>query len=111
MGTAEVPAGRPDDAERPDRSTEPTEEELLRTAVRRLNARAWGIAFGLLAGGGLFLATAILVIRGGPDPGAHLSLLSNYFPGYRVTWAGSFLGFVYAFVLGYGAYSVVSAVV
>ena len=24
-----------------------------------------------------------------------------YFPGYRVTFAGSLIGFVYAFVLGY----------
>lgn len=72
--------------------------------------RAWGIAFGLLAGGGLFLATAILVVRGGPDPGAHLGLLSNYFPGYRVTWAGSALGFVYGFVLGYGVGRVIGSV-
>ena len=80
------------------------DEDLeLGRALARLNARAWGIAAGLLAGGGLFLATVALVIRGGPNPGPHLALLGAYFPGYTVSVAGSFIGFVYGFVLGYGA--------
>ncbi len=73
----------------------------LRLAVARLNERAWGITVGLLFGVGLFAATIILVIRGGPHPGPHLSLLKVYFPGYRVTVLGAVLGFIYAFVLGY----------
>ncbi len=77
------------------------EGQNLNAAILRLNARAWGIAFGLLMGGGLFLATIVLVIKGGPDVGQHLSLLSVFFPGYRVTVVGSLIGFVYAFVLGY----------
>ena len=75
---------------------------LLQTAIRRLNARAWGIATGLLLGFGLFMATNLLIVQGGPDVGRHLSLLSVYFPGYRVTFLGSLIGFVYAFVIGYG---------
>ena len=78
------------------------QEQALSDAILRLNARAWGWAFGLLAGGGLFLATVILVVRGGPDPGRHLALLSVFLPGYSVTWGGAFLGFVYLFVIGYG---------
>lgn len=78
----------------------PSPEEL-RVAVRRLNARAWGIAGGLVCGIGLFLATVILVLRGGEVVGPHLGLLSVYFPGYSVTLLGSLIGFVYAFVLGY----------
>jgi hypothetical protein len=73
----------------------------LRLAIARLNERAWGITMGLLLGLGLFLATNILVIRGGANPGPHLSLLRVYFPGYRVTFLGSVIGFVYAFVVGY----------
>lgn len=73
----------------------------LRRAIRRLNARAWGIAGALVMGLGLFLATNILVIRGGENVGAHLGLLRYYFPGYSVTFVGSLIGFVYAFVLGY----------
>jgi len=77
-------------------------EVVLQTAIRRLNARAWGIAVGLLMGGGLFLATNLLVMQGGPDVGKHLQLLHVYFPGYTVTFIGSLIGFVYAFVIGYG---------
>ena len=76
------------------------EEQDLNTAILRLNGRAWGIALGLLLGGGLFLATMVLVIKGGPDVGQHLKLLSVFFPGYRVTMLGGLIGFVYAFVLG-----------
>ena len=78
-----------------------TTERELRRAVVKLNERAWGAAFALLAGFGLFLATNILVVRGGSNVGAHLGLLRNYFPGYSVTVFGSLIGFVYAFVLGY----------
>lgn len=46
------------------------------------------------------IATVWLVVRGGDDVGQHLSLLSFFLPGYRVTWAGSLLGLVYGFVLG-----------
>jgi len=73
----------------------------LRRAIQRLNARAWGIAVGLLLGLGLFLATNVLVIRGGENVGQHLTLLSQYFPGYSVTFIGSIIGFIYLFVLGY----------
>lgn len=73
----------------------------LRTAILRLNARAWGIAFGLLLGGGLFLATNILVLQGGQNVGQHLGLLRVFLPGYSVSFVGSLIGFIYAFVLGY----------
>jgi hypothetical protein len=76
-------------------------EQDLRRAIAKLNARAWGITMGLLLGVGLFIATNILVIKGGPQVGPHLALLRVYFPGYRVTFLGSLIGFVYAFVLGY----------
>ena len=77
------------------------EEQALENAIRRLNARAWGWAFGLLHGGGLFLATVFLLIKGGEDVGTHLNLLGIFLPGYTVTWFGAFLGFVYMFVIGY----------
>ena len=76
-------------------------EQELQVAIRRLNARAWGIAVGMLLGGGLFLATNILVLKGGENVGQHLGLLSQYFPGYSVSFLGSLIGFIYAFVGGY----------
>lgn len=85
-------------------------DPAVQASLLRLNARAWGIAMGLLLGGGLFLATVVLIIKGGPMVGQHLRLLSAFFPGYRVTWTGAFIGFVYAFVLGYGLGRVIGAV-
>jgi hypothetical protein len=70
-------------------------------SIARLNARAWGIAFALLAGLGLLLATWLLVLEGGAVVGPHLALLGNFFPGYTVSWGGGVVGFVYAFVVGY----------
>lgn len=77
------------------------EQESVNQAIMRLNGRAWGIAMGLLFGGGLFVATNFLVLKGGADVGRHLRLLSVFFPGYSVTFVGSIIGFVYAFVVGY----------
>jgi hypothetical protein len=73
----------------------------------RLNAVVQGLAAGMLAGVGLFLSTNWLVLKGGRVVGPHLSLLGQYFIGYRVSFVGSLIGFVYAFVCGFvGAYSV-----
>ena len=75
---------------------------VIQHAVVRLNARAWGISFGLLAGLGLFGATLFLVIKGGENVGQHLKLLAVFFPGYGVTVGGAFVGLIYGFVVGYG---------
>lgn len=79
-----------------------SDQQVLRRTLLRINAQAWGIAMGFLLGVGLFTATLILVVRGGEHVGRHLALLSVYFPGYSVSFGGSLIGFVYAFVLGYG---------
>jgi len=86
------------------------EEQQLESALLRLNARAWGIAAGLMFGGGLFLATNILLIKGGPNVGQHLRLLRVFFPGYTVSFVGSLVGFVYAFVVGYALGRLVGSV-
>ena len=78
-----------------------TEVEDMQTTLLRLNARAWGIAIGLLLGLGLFIATIVLVLRGGPEVGPHLSLLAVFLPGYSVSVRGAFIGFAYAFFFGY----------
>jgi hypothetical protein len=77
------------------------EEEQLEKAVVVLNAKLLGIVLGFLLGLGLFLATNFLVLKGGEDIGAHLGLLSQFFPGYTVTFFGSIVGFLYAFALGF----------
>jgi hypothetical protein len=77
------------------------EAQEVRREVMRLNAKVWGLSFGLIGGFGLFLSTIFLILKGGQRVGPHLGLLGIYLPGYRVTWAGAFLGFVYMFVIGY----------
>jgi hypothetical protein len=77
------------------------EEETIERLVVRLNAVLTGVVLGFLSGIGLFLATIWLVIKGGPHPGPHLILLSQYFPGYTITVAGSLVGFFYAFAIGF----------
>jgi hypothetical protein len=89
-----------DSSKMPDELT-PPEEQAIQKVLVRMNEQAWGIAFGMLFGGGLFVATLVLVIKGGAVVGPHLSLLGIYFPGYSVSVLGAFIGFVYAFVLGY----------
>ena len=80
----------------------PTERSpVLHETLVRVNARAWGLATGLLSALALFAATNVLVIKGGEDVGSHLGRLSNVLPGYSVTFVGSLVGFVYAFVIGY----------
>ena len=77
------------------------EDQLIERVVIRLNATLTGVVSGILCGLGILLATLWLVIKGGPQTGAHLMLLSQYFPGYTVTVLGSFLGFLYGFVMGF----------
>jgi hypothetical protein len=69
-----------------------------------------GLALGVLAALSLFTATIVLVLKGGPIVGPHLGLLSAYFPGYRVTVLGAFIGAGYAFFLGYGAGRVLATI-
>lgn len=84
-------------------TTPPTEYELLRQQIARLDASAYGFVTGVMAGLGLLAATLILVAKGGPAVGRTLGLLAHYFPGYSVTVGGAFIGFAYAFVSGYAA--------
>jgi len=85
-------------------------EEIVFTRVLRLNAVVQGIVVGLLAGGAIFIATNWLVLKGGPVVGPHLSLLNQFFLGYKVTFFGSLVGFVYGAVLGFVVGYVVAVV-
>lgn len=77
--------------------------DLVLVRLLRLNATLHGLVAGLGAGLVLFLATNWLVVKGGPVVGPHLALLAQFFPGYRVTFAGSLVGFAYAFGVGFAA--------
>jgi hypothetical protein len=76
-------------------------EEIVLSRLMRLNATIHGIVFGLTFGFIVFLATNWLLIKGGDVVGPNLSLLGQFFIGYRVTFIGSLIGFAYAFVTGF----------
>ena len=76
-------------------------EKIVLTRLLRLNATVQGCVTGTVAGLAIFVATNWLVLKGGDVVGPHLSLLSQFFIGYRVTFIGSLIGFAYAFVAGF----------
>ena len=78
-------------------------EDVVVTRLLRLNAVINGTVAGALLGLGIFLATNWLIVKGGPVVGPHLALLGQFFPGYRVTFAGSLIGLGYGFVVGFVA--------
>jgi hypothetical protein len=82
-------------------------EDVVLTRLLRLNATVQALVVGIVTGLVIFVATNWLVLKGGhigphgePVIGPHLSLLSQFFIGYRVTFLGSLIGFVYGFVSG-----------
>jgi protoporphyrinogen oxidase len=81
-------------------------EKIIQFVFARLDPVALGTAIGVMCGLALFLATTVLLLKGGRVVGPTLSLLSQYLPGYRVTWSGAFIGLVEAgvagFMIGYG---------
>lgn len=76
------------------------ERKLIQAAAKRLRTGIVAIVFGMVCGAGLFSATILLLIRGGPMVGQNLGLLSHYFPGYDVTWLGAFVGLFYGALFG-----------
>jgi hypothetical protein len=90
----------------PDRGVTAQEaEQAVEGALTRVFAKLDRVAFGLSLGAALgallLFATLALVLKGGEIVGPHLQLLSQYFPGYRVSMAGSVLGLAYGFVAGF----------
>ncbi len=86
----------------PGRVERPALEEALAQVFARFDPIALGTAVGLVSGAALFVATAFLLLKGGEDVGQNLSLLGNYFLGYRVSWGGAVLGFLEAGLGGFG---------
>jgi hypothetical protein len=77
-----------------------SEEQIVLRSIARLRAGIMAIVVGMLCGTALLVATVWLLIRGGENVGQHLVLLSNFFPGYSVTWGGALVGFVWAAAVG-----------
>ncbi len=78
----------------------PSDENKLFSGILRLNAKMLGLVLGILLGVPNFIMTNWLLIKGGNPVGPHLSLLSQLFIGYNVSFLGSFIGFAYGFAFG-----------
>ena len=76
-------------------------QEVLTRAFLKLDRLAFGLSLGSAAGILLFLATLWLALKGGNVIGPNLQLLSQYFPGYRVSVGGSLVGLGYGFTAGF----------
>ena len=76
------------------------ESDQVTFRVGRMHGKVLATVLALLSGFGLFIMTLWLVIKGGPNPGPHLQLLSQYFPGYSVTLVGCFVGLFYGALVG-----------
>ena len=80
-------------------------DEIIAAAFAKLDPLALGAAVGTVTSLGLFLATIVLLIKGGPKVGVTLSLVGQYLSGFEVTWSGAFIGLIeggaVGFLLGY----------
>jgi hypothetical protein len=80
-------------------------DELVEAAFASLDPVALGSAVGIVGGLTVFLATVLLLLKGGDVIGPNLSLVGQYFLGFKVSWRGAWIGLVEAglvgFVLGY----------
>ncbi len=101
-GEAEGAAAAGGDRLTPRPAVAPSLEKRLLAAFARYDPVALGGAVGAVAALGLFLATAVLVLRPEEPKGPTLSLLGNYLFGYEVSWAGSAVGFLEAGLAGFG---------
>jgi len=79
---------------------EAEEDEVIEAAFARLDPLALGVAIGMVSGVGMFIATGILLFKGGTVVGPNLSLLRHYLFGFEMTWAGAFIGFLEAGLWG-----------
>jgi hypothetical protein len=77
-----------------------SQKDELSQAIARIKTAALSLVCAVMGGVGLCVMTLWLVIKGGPNTGAHLQLLSQYFIGYSVTWWGSFVGLFYGTLTG-----------
>ena len=75
----------------------------------RLDPVALGLSFGITAGILIFAATLFLVIKDGGIAGPYLALLSNYLPGFAVTFWGAVIGLLDLFILGFFVGSIMAS--
>lgn len=84
-----------------DETIEEAEDTVIEVAFAKIDPLALGLAVGVVSGLGIFMASVVLLLRGGSAPGPTLSLLGNYLFGFEVTWWGALIGMGEAGLLGF----------
>jgi hypothetical protein len=82
-------------------SKAPTGAVQSQLLFQRAHKSALGLAFGVIAGVGIFALTALHLAFHVEDRGLPLYLLGQYFEGYAVTWPGAFIGLAWGLVVGF----------
>lgn len=80
--------------------TEPRKIDELSREVIKIQSNVLALVCAVIGGLGLFTMTAWLLIKDGPNVGAHLRLLNQYLIGYSVTWKGSIVGLFWGALIG-----------
>lgn len=83
------------------------ENEAFFKGALLFDVKSTGLVIGILFGLVIFVATNWLILKGGRITdtgeyvvGPHLQLLSQFFIGYRISFLGSIIGFLYGFAIG-----------
>jgi len=90
------PADALEDRVAPQPVEQPGFADELASIFAHYDPVALGAAVGLVSGAAVFLATTLLLLRGGEPMGPNLSLLGHYLLGFEVSWFGAFLGLIEA---------------
>lgn len=77
-------------------------DEWVEEAFASLDPVALGSAVGIVGGLSVFLATVLLLLKGGEMVGPNLSLIGQFFLGFKVSWSGACFGLIQAGVAGFG---------
>jgi len=80
---------------------EPSYDEVIIKAFARIDKFAFATALGSVCGLAIFIATLLLIMKGGKVTDLNLQLLRHYFIGYTVTVKGAFIGMGYSFFWGF----------
>ncbi|MFK7730319.1 MAG: hypothetical protein AB8B48_01745 [Pseudomonadales bacterium] len=88
----------------------PSDNPVLKPSILRLHGVSLGTALGAMAALGLFCSTSWLVLRGTAGESVHAALLSNYIPGYSVSFLGGLIGALQMFVVVFAGALVLAAV-
>lgn len=76
-------------------------EQTIISVFASIDKLALALSVGAVSGAAIFIATMVLILKGGSVVGPNLSLLNQYFIGYSVSVEGAFIGLGYSFLWGF----------